>query len=108
MYISEECEIYCPNCKKDSLYVARQCYVCKRWNYFDGDAITHKCKKCDIDILKDFDEAKKQIKLQHEKSKEIKLATEQEKDDFFKAAIKIPNSELKELIKEIIDEEEQE
>ena len=108
LYISKECEIYCPNCKKDSLYVARQCYVCKKWNYFDGDAITHKCKKCDVIILKDFDEAKKQIILQLEKSKEIQLATEEEKENFFKAAIKIPNSELKELFKELIEEEEPE
>ncbi|QEE15903.1 S8 family serine peptidase [Promethearchaeum syntrophicum] len=108
LFISEECEIYCPNCNTDTLYVARQCYVCKKWSYFDGDDINHKCKKCDVIILKDFDEAKKQIKLQHEKSKEIQLATEEEKDDFFKAAIKIPNSELKELIKELIDEDEPE
>ncbi len=106
MYVSEECEIFCPNCKKDTLYVAKKCYICNNWNYFDGDAIIHKCKKCDIVLLKNFDEAKKQIKIQNENHKEIQLSTEEEKDDFFKAANKIPKSELKELMIELIDEEE--
>ncbi len=105
MYMSEECEIFCPNCKRDSLYIAKKCYVCNRWYYFDGDSVTHKCKKCDIVLLKDFDEAKKYI-LDNGKSKEILHATEEEKENFFKAANKIHKSELKELIHELIEEEE--
>jgi hypothetical protein len=105
MYIGKECEIFCPNCKKDSLFVAKKCYACNRWNYFDGDSVSHKCKKCDIELLKDFDEAKNHI-LENGKSKEIQLASEEEKNNFFKAANKIPDSELKELIKELINDEE--
>ncbi|MHA1562010.1 MAG: hypothetical protein ACTSPA_07765, partial [Promethearchaeota archaeon] len=107
MYIADECEIFCPNCKEDSLYIAKKCYACNKWNYFDGDTSVHICKNCDIVLLKDFNEAKKHI-LENGKSNEIEFASEEEKDDFFKAANKIPKSELKELIKEIIEEEEPE
>ncbi len=107
MYIADECEIFCPNCKIDSLYIAKKCYACNKWNYFDGDTSNHICKNCDIVLLKDFNEAKKHI-LENGKSNEIEFASEEEKNDFFKAANKIPKSELKELIKEIIEEEEPE
>ena len=46
--------------------------------------------------------------MENGKNNEIQLASEEEKDDFFKAANKIPKSELKELIKEIIEDEEPE
>ena len=107
MYISEECEIFCPNCKRDSLYIAKKCFVCNKWSYFDGDTSEMICKNCDIVLLKDFNEAKKHI-LENGKSNEIELASDEEKDDFFKAANKIPKSELKELIKEIIEDEDEE
>ncbi|MHA1921220.1 MAG: S8 family serine peptidase [Promethearchaeota archaeon] len=108
MYLSDECEIFCPNCKQDTLYIAKKCYACNRWNYFESDSIVHKCKHCDIVLLKDFEKAKMQIIIQNDKNKEILPATEEQKNEFFKAANKIPKSELKELLNELTKEEETE
>jgi serine protease AprX len=57
---SPEFEIYCPLCDHDSLYLAKHCPICDTWKFFEEEGV-HQCKKCKIDLLKDFDAAREEI-----------------------------------------------
>ncbi len=61
LYLSPEFELYCPNCSKPTLFVAKYCPACKLWNHFEDDTSNQKCKRCDLVLLKDFENSKQYI-----------------------------------------------
>ena len=57
---SKRFELYCPECGNDGLMIAKKCPICKKWQFFDEEG-AHKCKKCKVNLLKDFDLARQEI-----------------------------------------------
>ncbi len=50
-YKAREFELLCPNCNKDSLYVAMQCQLCSKWHFKDEpreifSENEYHCSKC--------------------------------------------------------------
>jgi len=103
MYISPEFEIFCPHCKESTLYVAKYCPVCKKWNYFDEDTITTQCKKCHLTLVKDFNKAKAHIIEFQKKNISMVLISEEDKQALQNIIEKLSLDELIHLYEEIKD-----
>jgi hypothetical protein len=76
-------EIYCPICTKDSLYIAKKCYACNRWYFFEDEG-THQCTRCNIPLLKDFEATYTEIQSRRksiEEQLEIKEKAEHPKEE---------------------------
>ncbi len=54
-------EIFCPVCGKEALVIAKKCPLCDSWRYFEEEG-NHGCKKCKIDLLKDYNAALAEIR----------------------------------------------
>lgn len=100
MYLSPEFELYCPSCHKPSLYVSKYCPVCKKWNYFEEASLANRCKKCNLILVKDFENAKEEIISHQNEIEKVDLSPE-DRNTIFNLTQELRDEELEELIEEI-------
>ncbi len=98
---SPKYEIFCPECQKDQLKIAKFCPVCEKWNYYEEEAHIHKCRKCHIPLLKDFQNAKEYI---IERGIDLGKYSGMKKDldDLYRAVENIPTEELKKILPKLL------
>lgn len=105
-YLGPDFEIFCPSCMKDTLHIAKYCPACKKWSYFDEEAMAHKCKSCELLLLKDFPKAKQEIISSQEQSKNIVDSFEKEEIEIEEIANRIPIDQFKEIADKILHKKE--
>ncbi|WP_457917339.1 S8 family serine peptidase [Candidatus Lokiarchaeum ossiferum] len=105
-YLAPDFEIFCPSCKKDNLFIAKFCPACKKWSYFDEESTGHKCKSCELLLLKDFSKAKQEIISSREHDNQITDSFEKEEELIEDIANKIPTKQFKEITEKIISKKE--
>jgi hypothetical protein len=99
-----EFEIYCPACSKDSLFIAKNCPVCDTWKLFEDEGV-HRCRSCNIQLIKDFDAAKVEINARLsdvDYQAQAKLV-EEKKEEIIRTIQEIPVDKKRKILQEIIE-----